>query len=357
MPVKSYKDRNGKTKYYCSFYYTDSNGERKRKKIEGFSFSRDAKQAEKDFLDKIAGNTTMTFRLLSELYLKDCKARLKPTTYKAKEYFFNANLINFFKDKPVCEITPAMIRDWQNQLLTHTPPYSQTYMKTCSNWLSAFFNFAVRYYNLKNNPVRIAGSIGKSHSGRLDFWTVSEYKTFMQALKADTPFSMAFELLFYTGMREGELLALTVTDIDTTAETISINKTLSVIDGKIIITPPKTPKSKRIVTIPQKVAKHLQNYINSLYDPQPTERLFPMLNKYSLGKMLKKTATAANVKIIRVHDIRHSHASLLIELGFPPLLISERLGHERIETTLQIYSHLYPNKASEVAKKLNNFVE
>ncbi len=81
-----------------------------------------------------------------------------------------------------------------------------------------------------------------------------------------------------------------------------------------------------------------------------------MLNKYSLGKALKRAAAAAGVKTIRVHDLRHSHASLLIELGFSPLLISERLGHENIETTLQIYSHLYPNKAAEVSDKLNQLL-
>ena len=89
MSVKSYKDRNGKTKYYCSFYYTDYNGTRKRKKIEGFSLSREAKQAEKDFLEKITGSSNMTFKALSELYLADNKARLKVTTYKQKEYIFN----------------------------------------------------------------------------------------------------------------------------------------------------------------------------------------------------------------------------------------------------------------------------
>ena len=355
MSVKMYLE-NGKKKYYCSIRYTNHAGERIQHKKQGFTKSSDAKQYEKEFLEKITGSVTMTFRSLSALYLADCKARLKPTTYRQKEYFFKANLIEYFKDMPMCDITPIMIRKWQNKLLTHDPPYSETYMKTCSNWLSAFFNHACKYYGLKSNPVRIAGSIGKSHSGRLDFWTVTEFKKFMKALKADEPFIMAFELLFYSGMREGELLALTVTDFDATAATVSISKTLSVIDGKIIITPPKTPKSKRIVTLPPKVASHLQDYINSMYEPQQNERLFPTLSKYNLGKTLKRTAAAADVKEIRVHDIRHSHASLLIELGFPPLLISERLGHERIETTLQIYSHLYPNKASEVSMKLDKFV-
>lgn len=171
-----------------------------------------------------------------------------------------------------------------------------------------------------------------------------------------TTYRMVFELLFYSGCRSGEVLALTVADFDKAAGTISINKNYARLDGKDYILPPKTPKSKRIVTLPEKVSQHLQAYINSMYQPQPGERLFPMLYKNTLGKMLKRTAATAGIKKIRVHDLRHSHASLLIEMGFPPLLISERLGHENIETTLQIYSHLYPNKAEEVAVKLNEFL-
>ena len=270
---------NGKKKYYCSIRYTNHAGKRIQHKKQGFLKSSDAKEYETAFLLKIKGSTAMTFKSLAELYLKDCKARLKPTTYRQKEYFFASNLIQFFKDKPVADISPAMIRDWQNSMLSHVPAYSQTYLKTCNNQLSAFFNYAVKLYGLKQNPVRIAGPIGKKHSGRLDFWTVSEYKAFTKSLKADTPFVIAFELLFYSGIREGELLALTVKDFDAANETIDINKTLTHLDGKIVVTPPKAPKSKRIVTLPSKVAKHLQAYINSKYQPQPAERLFPMLNK------------------------------------------------------------------------------
>lgn len=358
MPVKSYTDQNGKRKYYASFYFTDHAGSRRKKKKEGFTTSAAAKQWEKEFLEKSNGSTNMAFKNLCEIYLADCKARLKPTTYRGKEYMFLDKLIPFFKDTPITDITPAMIREWQNSLLTHVPAYTPTYVKTCNNQISALFNYAVRYHGLKTNPVRIAGTIGKKHSGRLDFWTVDEFKKFMAALPdTATPFHIAFELLFYSGCRSGEMLALTVADFDNVAGTIDINKNFAMVDGKPYIMPPKTPKSKRKVTLPPIVAQHLQAYIDSMYDPQPGERLFPMLNKSWLGRVLKRTAATAGVKKIRVHDLRHSHASLLIELGFPPLLISERLGHENIETTLQIYSHLYPNKAEEVAAKLNDFLK
>ena len=357
MSVKSYKDKNGKTKYYCSIRYVNAAGKRIQHKREGFLLSREAKDYEKAFLEKVNGSANMTFKSLCELYLNDCKARLKPTTYRGKKYLFYDKIIPFFKDTPITDITPAMIRSWQNNLLSHIPAYSQTYVKTCNNQISALFNYAVRYYGLKSNPVHIAGTIGKKHSGRLDFWTISDYERFISALpKDERPFRIAFELLFFSGMRSGEMLALTVKDFDATGGTININKNFAHVDGKDYIMPPKTPKSKRVIALPPIVSQHLQEYIAALYDPDPEERLFPMLNKYSLGKMLKKTAAVAGIKVIRVHDLRHSHASLLIELGFSPLLISERLGHENIETTLQIYSHLYPNKAAEVADKLNQLL-
>lgn len=357
MSVKSYKDKNGKTKYYCFFRYLNFDGQYLQKKKTGFLFSKDAKEYEKSFLEKISGSSTMSFQSLCDLYLADCKARLKPTTYRGKKYLFDSLLIPFFKNTPITDITPPMIRSWQNKLLSHTPAYSQTYIKNCNNQISALLNYAVKYYGLKSNPVRIAGTIGKKHSGRLDFWTLTEYNKFMDTLDAAAPFRIAYELLFFTGCRSGELLALTVKDFDAAAGTISINKNFAHLDGKDYILPPKTPKSNRVITLPSIVAQNLQDYIASLYDPDPDERLFSMLNKYSLAKTLKRTAAAAGIKSIRVHDLRHSHASLLIELGFSPLLISERLGHENIETTLQIYSHLYPNKANEVSEKLNQLLK
>ncbi len=357
MSVKSYKDKNGKTKYYCFFRYVDSDGQRLQKKKTGFLYSKDAKEYERAFLEKAAGSAAMSFKSLCELYLADCKARLKPTTYRGKKYLFDDKVIPFFKNTPITDITPAMIRSWQNKLLSHVPAYTQTYVKTCNNQISALFNYAVRYYGLKTNPVHIAGTIGKKHSGRLDFWTLAEYNQFMNALDAAAPFRMAYELLFFTGCRSGEMLALTVNDFDAAAGTININKNFAHLDGKDYILPPKTPKSKRVITLPPIVAQHLKDYVAAMYDPDPAERLFSMLNKYSLAKKLKAAAAAAGVKKIRIHDLRHSHASLLIELGFSPLLISERLGHENIETTLQIYSHLYPNKANEVSEKLNQLLQ
>ena len=157
-------------------------------------------------------------------------------------------------------------------------------------------------------------------------------------------------------MREGELLALTLGDFDFVNQTVSITKTFAQLGGEDIIQPPKTPKSRRSIVMPPEVMQLVRDYAATIYDYQPEQRLFQFTKSY-LHYEIKRGCKASGVKQIRVHDIRHSHASLLIELGFSPLLISERLGHENIETTLSVYSHLYPNKQSEVAEKLSNLIK
>ena len=122
--------------------------------------------------------------------------------------------------------------------------YSETYLKTVNNQLSAIFNYAVRYYDLRDNPCRKAGSIGKSHAGEKEFWTKQEFKRFLVTVENKPETKMAFLLLYWTGMRIGELLALTYNDIDLEKRTISVNKSYQRIEGRDIITPPKNAKEQ-----------------------------------------------------------------------------------------------------------------
>ena len=148
-------------------------------------------------------------------------------------------------------------------------------------------------------------------------------------------------------------LRLTPADVDLVKNTITINKTFQRINGRDVIWSPKTPKSNRVVTIPQTLANCLKEYMDKCYEIQPDDRLFPYTKSFLNHEMLRG-CKKSGVKKIRVHDLRHSHASLLIEMGCQPLLIADRLGHEKIQTTLNTYSHLYPNKQAEVAAQLEN---
>lgn len=347
MPV--YKDEERGT-WYVSFYYTDWTGKKKKKKKEGFKKQSEAKAFERDFLAKTQASPDMAFGHLVELYMEDCKSRLKPTTYENKEYVIGLKVLPYFKDMPLNKIEPATVRKWQNELLNHENNYSQTYLKTVNNQLSAIFNFAMKYYKLPSNPARICGSMGKKNADNMKFWTVDEFKQFIQ-FSDNQMYTVIYEILFWTGMRIGECLALTLDDFDFDAKTVSISKNYARHQKQDLILDPKTPKSKRIVTIPEFLCEIVKEHVSRLYDYESTERLFPIARSTMNGHLVR-IAKKAKVKRIRVHDLRHSHASLLIEMGFSPLLISERLGHENVETTLQTYSHLYPNKHSEVSDSL-----
>ena len=260
-------------------------------------------------------------------------------------------ILPYFGNKRVNDITAADIRQWQNELIKMG--YSPTYLKTINNQLSAIFNYAVRYYDLKSNPCAKAGSMGKSKAEEMDFWTVEEFRKFIDSVMNKRLSYMAFMTLYWMGMRLGELLALNPKDVDLEKRTISITKSYQRLGKKDVITSPKTPKSKRVITVPEFLAADIKDYMDSLYDLQENDRLF-LITKYYLEHEMQRGIKESGVKRIRVHDLRHSHASMLIELGFSPLEIANRLGHEKVETTLNTYAHLYPNKQTKLAERLDS---
>ena len=180
-----------------------------------------------------------------------------------------------------------------------------------------------------------------------------EYIAFREGVK-DKPLSyICFEVLYWTGMREGELLALSPADIDFDNKLISINRTYQRIGGKDVFTSPKTRKSKRKIPIPDFLCQELSDYIQSRYMLDADERLFPVTKSYLSHEMIRGCKNTG-VKKIRIHDIRHSHASLLINQGCDALMLADRLGHEKVSTTLNTYSHLFPHKQQELVHSLES---
>lgn len=349
------KDKNT-GKWMSQIRVKDWTGKEIHKKKRGFATKREALQWERDFINQSRGSLGMSFMDFIELYIQDMEKRLKPSTVANKRFLIDLKIIPYFGKFPLDAIKPTDIRKWQNELTSYRDengkPYSQTYLKTINNQITAIFNYTVKYYGLKENSCHKAGSMGKKNADEMDFWTKDEFSTFVEAMK-DRPANYAiFMTMYYTGIREGELLALTSADIDFDKNTLTINKSYQRLGGKDIITTPKTPKSNRVVMLPEALKTVLHNYMEKCYGLQPDDRLFPY-NKSFLYREMQIGIDASGVKRIRVHDIRHSHANLLVELGFSPLLIAERLGHERVQTTMDTYSHLYPNKQVEVANQLD----
>ena len=348
--MKAEKDK--KTgKWLIQYRYTDWQGKRRKSTKRGFATKREAEEWLRNFLITQKADFDMKFADFWKMYCADMETRLREHTMRTKKYIVELKILPYFGNKRVNDITAADIRQWQNELIKIG--YSPTYLKTINNQLSAIFNYAVRYYDLKSNPCAKAGSMGKSKAEEMDFWTGEEFRKFIDSVMNKRLSYMAFMTLYWTGMRMGELLALNPKDVDLEKRTISITKSYQRLGKKDVITPPKTPKSKRVITIPEFLAADIKDYMDSLYELQENDRLFP-ITKYYLEHEMQRGIKESGVKRIRVHDLRHSHASMLIELGFSPLEIANRLGHEKVETTLNTYAHLYPNKQTKLAERLDS---
>jgi len=347
--MKAEKDK--KTgKWLIQYRYTDWQGKRRKSTKRGFATKREAEEWLRNFLITQKADFDMKFEDFWKMYYADMETRLREHTMRTKKYIVELKILPYFGNKRVNDITAADIRQWQNELIKMG--YSPTYLKKINNQLSAIFNYAIRYYDLKSNPCAKAGSMGKSKAEEMDFWTGEEFRKFIDIVMNKRLSYMAFMTLYWTGMRLGELLALNPKDVDLEKRTISITKSYQRLGKKDVITPPKTPKSKRVITVPEFLAADIKDYMDSLYDLQENDRLFP-ITKYYLEHEMQRGIKESGVKRIRVHDLRHSHASMLIELGFSPLEIANRLGHEKVETTLNTYAHLYPNKQTKLAERLD----
>ncbi len=354
MSVNKDPSKNGK--WLVSVRYKDQSGKIKQKCKRGFNTKREGAEWEREFLSQSRLSLDMTFKSFIEVYTEDVMHRVKLNTWKSKQHIINTKLLPYFKSKKMNEIKTSDVIKWQNSIMkikdtNGNPKYSPVYLKTIHNQLSAIFNHAVKFYDLHSNPAAKAGNMGKEKTKEMQFWTKEEYLQFSDAMM-DKPISYyIFEILYWLGIRSGELLALTVEDFDFEKSTLRINKSYQRIDSKDIITEPKTPKSNRTISMPDFLCEEMQEYINSLYKVEKTDRIFPVSKDYLQNEM-KRGCKQTGVKKIRVHDCRHSHCSLLINMGFSAVAIADRLGHESIDITYR-YAHLFPTKQVEIADKLS----
>lgn len=348
--MATFKDEKRNT-WYVSVRYINWQGEHKRKVKRGFVTKRDASTWERKFLQEQKMDMHMSFQQLVEMYFSDKEKRLKQSSLDVKRFAIEANIVPYFQ-KAVMDIKPFDILKWQNAMIDKG--YSDTYLSWLQKNLCAIFNHAEKFYELNDNPCRKIESIGRSKPPEMNFWTYQEFEKFIQTIPAeDMAYKMIFLILFWSGLRCGEVLALTKTDIDTENNAINVNKTFYRRKGEDNITEPKTPKSNRTVIIPQFLSGELKEYMDRLYGLNDKDRIFCFSSKINIQNRITKKSKEAGVKRIRTHDLRHSHIAMLIEKGVSPLAIAERVGHESINTTMNRYGHLYPNKQQEIADMLN----
>lgn len=352
--MAAFKNKENGT-WYVQFRYTDWKGERQQKLKRGFATKKEAQAWEREFLMEKQADINMSFESFVALYEKDLKPKIKLNTWITKESIIKQKILPYFRKRKLSEITAKDIIDWQNEIreLTdcHGRPLSKTYLKTVHNQLSAIFNHAIRYYGLQINPAQKAGNMGMEEKKEMLFWTKDEYTKFSEAMM-DKPISYyAFEMLYWCGIREGELLALTPADFNFERGTVSINKSYQRINKQDVITTPKTPKSIRVIQMPKFLCDEMQDYFKMFYSLDNDSRIFPISKNY-LHREMDRGSKATGVKRIRIHDLRHSHVSLLIDMGFTALAIADRVGHESIDITFR-YAHLFPTRQIEMADKLD----
>lgn len=344
-----YKDEKRGT-YFFVVRVKQLDGTMKQVKRRGFKRKGDAKIAEAEALTAAPTLDTFKFEVLANEYLEWYTARRKESSVDKIKNIIDNHLIPKFGEMKVEDIRVSDIMDYQTELIAK---YSANHVKKIHSTLSAIFNFGIKKDYLKENPARIAGVSELETSNQINYWTLDEFKAFISHV--DDPFYEAlFMTLYYSGLRRGEILALTWADVDFENSTLTINK--SVLHKKV--TTPKTQSSIRKLMMPKHVMKLLEIVKRDAAPSKPSYVVFgeihDSISNTTLARHYDKYINLSGVKRIRIHDFRHSHASYLINKGYLISIVSRRLGHRNPSTTLDVYSHLYPSTEEEAVESMEN---
>ena len=296
--------------WYVMTRYVDWQGNHKQKCKRGFKTKREALEWERVFHLQQSTDMDMSFESFVDIYKNDIRSRIKETTWLTKVNIIDKKILPYFGKRKISEIQTKEVIAWQNDLLRQKDktgkPYSECYLKTIHNQLSAIFNHAVRFYALRTNSAAKAGNMGNEKRKEMLFWTKEEYLRFADVMM-DKPVSYyAFEMLYWSGMRLGELLALIPSDFDFQNSTVTINKSYQRLHGEDVITTPKTKRSNRTIKMSEFLAEEMQEYIKMQYEIEPTDRLFPISKSY-LHREMERGCKETGLQKIRIHDLRHPY--------------------------------------------------
>ena len=356
--------QNKKTKLWkFRTYAEDVYGNRKQYEKGGFETKKAALLAEREFqeIDKYE-KTNITFEKLWQDYDNHMKLKLKTQSYRSVKNRIEKHILPYFKDYKITKITPGVYTKWQIEI--ESKGFSHKYNSTLHGAVRTMLNFAKKFYGLKENVASLVGNFTRKQElvKNIDFWTFEEFQRFIKEVD-NTVYQIFFETLYYTGLRLGECLALNWNDFD--GKSLDINKTLTrdIKEDKHVINTPKTVKSIRRVKLDDDLIKRLEllKQINSrIVGFNNNWFIFGNINPLApttVTRKKDKTCDLSGVKKIRIHDLRHSHASLLLSYGVPIIVISERLGHSDVNMTLNTYSHMIPkdeDKAIDILNQIKN---
>jgi len=361
QPIKK-RTKDGRSWYFV--HRIKVNGKSKLYMSKSYMTRKEASNAEKEFLIKYHNKeinvTSMTFKQLFDEFYEYKKDKVKITTQRS--YRRNVKQLSEFYNLKIKDITLDHYIAWRKRIAS-LPLKDKTkngyykLLKTIFNYGTRWhdFNFASIYnkmekFNNPNNPPE-----------EMKFYTWEEFKQFLSVID-ELKWKTLFEVLYFCGLRRGELRGLSWDNIDFFNKEINIIKNVAQEGdtGEYIITTPKTRTSTRTLPVPEKVMKDLHDlFLQEKKQYGFTMKWFVFGNKEPLKENMlryyKNTySDKAGVKRIRIHDFRHSCASVLINNGASIMVVAKYLGHAKIDETLNTYSHLFKNKMDEIVKTMNN---
>lgn len=349
-------------KWSVRFWFTEF-GERKQKRLSGFDTKKEADKAYAEFISKhkdlkASDYSQMTFNQLFKKWIDYSKNRIKVSSLYDIKHNATKNILPYFGEMKIFKITKYDIINWQS-IMTNKK-YSFNFKSALRSTLSSIFKFAVLYYELPVNPVSQVETFKRTEPKKeMQIWSKKEFSTFISCVDNEM-YKTLFSLLYLTGCRKGEALALSWDRINFDNATITINKNLTkdVEKQPYLITSTKTGNSRTIL-IPQTLLEMLKELKNEQDNAKKEDFVFGCKNPIPLSTLTRKFnyyIQKSGVKQIHLHCLRHSHASLLISEGESIVMVAKRLGHSSIEQTLNTYSHLMPNEEQKMIKKLNFLV-
>ncbi|MEH7307947.1 site-specific integrase [Neobacillus drentensis] len=364
--MSEYAYKRGKTWTYMVRVKDPVTGKSKQVSKGGFPLKKDAQAAARKFLAEVDNNgykepSKEIFSSYIEHWFTHYKKRIKETTASSRKYVLDKHLIreNPFAQKPLSKITTEDIDTFYD--LKIDEEYSASSIKKLHQLLNQAFEQAVKWGRISVNPVLNATPPAVKRE-EMKIWSINEIHTFLKACKGESQY-LTFKLAIYTGMRKGEILGLKWSDIDYEKKVIQVQRTLSYIPNEgYFLTTPKTVKSIRQIPFSDDILNDL--FAQKELQERWKKRLGEAFQDQDLVictetgstqdprnvlRVMKRIRESVNVIQIRFHDIRHTHASILINEGVDIVKISARLGHSNPRITLETYAHLVPNVDNEVA--------
>lgn len=370
MPIyKTDEKKDGKQQYVVKVNYTDKNGNHKQIKRTTYG-NAEAKLLEKQLLDetKLDIDTSIrTIQSLYEEYMITMKNEIRLSTWEKKGRMFKNRILPILGKYRLDKVNTSILQDWKNQLSADGLQIGT--LKTYYKEVNALFNYAIKMRYLDKNPVAFVGNFKEvyfeTEQDKLHYYTKEEFLKYISAAKrliekpSDWDFYVFFCIAFYTGMRKGEIHALKWSDVDNNI--IHVRRSIcQKVKGGDLETPPKNKSSYRDLQIPQPLMtvlaehKNRQKGINEYIDDLRICGGEKCLRDTTLEKKNTAFAKAAELPHIKIHDFRHTHATLLVNEGINIQEIARRLGHTNVEITWKIYSHLYPREEERAVNVLNS---